>query len=211
MPKFTESERTEIARLYRMMDIPGRINVLHIGDKTWLADGFVLLDVTGSPVVKDLADGLYKIQLRNGFVPRDEPAFYKPAAWLERVHRYHWYVVRPTRWAPYPGKAKARLFYVEVPLITQVGKFEHYPLMLNEEIWAAFLARHPDARFLHPGFEGPFKVATATSDELAYIEPVKIPEDMQSEAIALVEAVHTQPTGPVREKHQTAGENQGAK
>jgi hypothetical protein len=191
MSDLTESDRSEIARLYRIMDIPGSVNVLHIDGKIWLADGFVLLNATGMVTVNDLAPGLYKIQLRNGFVLRDEATFYKPAGWLDKVHRYHWCAVRPTRWAPYPSEAKARLFFVEVPT-TQAGKYERYPLALNEEIWRAIVKAFPSARFWHAGYEGPIKVTTEVNPELAYIEPATIPEDLQSEAIALVEAIWQQ-------------------
>jgi hypothetical protein len=184
MSDLTESDRAEIARLYRIMDIPGSVNVLHIDGKIWLADGFVMLNATGFSAVKDLHPGLYKIQLRNGFVLRDEATFYKPAGWLDKVRRYQWYAVHPTRWAPYPSEAKARLFYVEV----DKWEGERYPLALNEDIWRAVVNAFPSARFWHPGFEGPIKVTTEDNPELAYIEPVKIPEDMQSEAIALMEA-----------------------
>jgi hypothetical protein len=168
------------------MDIPGSVNVVHVDGKTWLCDGFVLLDATGSSVVQGLDEGLYRLQLRNGFVFRDRH-IYKLPAYMTKVHRYEWYPAYPTRWAPYPSKAKARLFFVEVPTWDYPNGYIRFPLMLNEEIWKAILDRHSDARFWHPGFEGPFKVTTPANDELAYIEPVTIPEDLQREAIALMD------------------------
>jgi hypothetical protein len=192
MADFTDSQRAEISQLYRIMDIPGTVNVLRAAGKVWLTDGFVLLNVTGSPVVADLDDGLYRLQLRNGFIRRPDATTYRLPEFMTYLRRFSWHPVQATRWAQYPEPAnKARLFFV------QVGH-ERYALGLNEEIWRAVMARYPDAQWWHAGYGGPFKVTTPDNDELAYIEPARLPEDLLEEANKLVEVAHLWQSSDIR-------------
>lgn len=181
MQEITNQERAEISQLYRIMDVPGSVNVLRTDGKIWLTDGFVLLNVTGNPVVSELQDGCYRLQLRNGFIRRPDAITYKLPDFMTYLHRFQWHPACPTRWAPYPEPGnKARLFFVQI-------EDERYALGLNEEIWRAMTARYPNAQWWHAGYGGPFKVTTPTESELAYIEPARLPEDLLEEANRLVE------------------------
>lgn len=135
--------RAEITRLRQIMYEPSAVWLATwAGERRWLTDGYVMLDVTDSPALEDeeVPDGGYKLVASKGFDPRDavpEPDLDKYFERLDEIAE--WHVVKPSEWSVAEHPGKAQLWIYNAP------GFKPQPCLLGESTWTQLKRHHADA------------------------------------------------------------------
>lgn len=173
------------------MTRPATVQLMRHDGRAWLTDKYVMLDVTSSPAIDGLDGGWYRLTSTKGLTARDGIEVIDVAAYLAHVRHFQMYPVTPTPWCIRHNKAKAMLCYVTVRLGVRSTDTltERIPLGINEDLWDDFLLSYPNATLAHSGYDGPFVVSSSSVKEQAFIEPVRIPQERQAEAIAIIDSV----------------------
>jgi hypothetical protein len=180
---------------------PTEVWLASLKDQRWLTDAFVLLDVSDSEEFRELPDGAYKLTVVNGPEPRDAPISFKVKDYFKSMNKRDWLSARPTMWSvieDYNGKAM---------LWDTFDANDSVPALLGESTWRAIKRYRPDVlvchswrgnsvfRFSAPIHKGDCET-TAEGEYLcacapipfAYAAGIKMPEDEQVTAEAILEA-----------------------
>lgn len=160
----------------------------------WLTDRYVLLDVTGSPAVEALEDGVYKLVQSKGFQPIEGHRNYLDGGivdYLNNVETGAWWApVVPSGWsvAEHPGRAM---------LLACNGA----PVLIGESTWTQ-LHRHYDkplvqydvksGRNLFRVAEPPPAKFAEIGRVVAYVAGIRIPDGQEEIARAIAELTSAQ-------------------
>lgn len=206
MPDESEQQRKEYSRLSRLLLNPGNVYLSRSDEGAWLTDKFVVINVAGFPVTEGIEPGWYRIVqtgAKAGFRPptKDDAAENAKAVWhlnipklLKEFRSRDYCAVIPTeigfrfREDEAESEAKAFLLIVDTAPAARYAAHRLIPAALNEEVWARFRLAWPEATLSHPGYTGPFRISVPGNEELAYIEPIQIPERLHKVVIAVMEA-----------------------
>jgi hypothetical protein len=171
---------------------PGNVYLASVEGRIWLTDQFVILDVTGFSAVQELEDGWYRIVASGanaGLRPREKGPSLNIANWIKEIRGRSYCPATATEISFTDSEAKAMLLFVEVsePIDRAWPTAIRYPVAMNEDVWRSFKTAWPDAKLSHPGYAGPFRISIPGHKELAYVEPIQIPEHLQPVAVAIID------------------------
>jgi hypothetical protein len=193
--------RQELTRLRAIMYEPSAVWLgTWAGERRWLTDGYVMLDVTDSAALEDeyIADGGYKLVASKGFESRDtipEPDLDVYFARMDELA--DWHPVKPSEWsvAEHPGKA---MLWVAKP-----GDYP-FPCLLGEPTWTAIKRNHPDCLVEYSEETNVFRFSEVQHDgcepeaycgcrpmPFCFAAGIRVPEGQDDVAHAIAQTVDT--------------------
>lgn len=195
--------RAEITRLRQIMYEPSAVWLATwAGERRWLTDGYVMLDVTDSPALEDeeVPDGGYKLVASKGFDPREtvpEPDLDRYFARLDEIT--HWWPAQPTEWsvAEHPGKAQLWVYD-----LSELGDPRPCRCLLGESTWTQLKRHHPDAIVEYAPERNIFRLSEVQHEDcdpetycghrplpFCFAAGIRVPDGQEDAAIALAAAV----------------------
>lgn len=184
----TADDRREFGRLRSLLINPGSVEILHSGrgERTWMTDRFVMIDITGSrALAAGMPDGEYRLMASKGFQFSERGPLVNMATYLAKMSGLTWYAAHATRWSITDSQAKAMILVAELPPEHSGHEAQgarRVPLAMNEDVWQSVRASYPGAELAHTGRRGdPFRI-TVDEQVIGYVQAVQIPPQLQSTA-----------------------------
>jgi hypothetical protein len=194
------AERKEYSRLRSLLIEPGNVYVCRAQGRTWLTDKYVVMDVTGFPVTRELEEGWYRIVASGanaGFRTPDKKSSAENetavwhlniANWFKEVRERDYWPVTPTGISFTDSEAKAFLLIADTAYGSPYAPHTRIPVAMHEDVWQGFRQAWPDATLSHPGYADPFRISIPGNEDLAYVYGVAIPERLHKIVLAITDA-----------------------